>query len=58
MSLCVLLKLYQIILLLDAFVLTKYYSRIAVKNVELAVAQSNNDLENISFGVGHSLLLL
>ena len=58
MSLCALLKLYQIILLLGAFVLTKYYSRIAVKNVELAVAQSNNDLENISFGVGHSLLLL
>ena len=57
MSLYVLLKLYQIILLLGAFVLTKYYSRIAEKNVELAAAQSNNDLENISFGVGHSLLL-
>ena len=57
MSLCVRLKLYQIILLLDAFVLTKYYSRIAMENVELAATQSNNDLENISFGVGYSLLL-
>ena len=57
MSLYVLLKLYLIILLLDAFVLTKCYSIIAVENVELAAAQSNNDLENISFGVGRSLLL-
>lgn len=47
MSLYVLLKLYLIILLLDAFVLTKCYSIIAVENVELAAAQSNNDLENI-----------